>query len=324
MSPVAELPIHIDSTMRSCYVGCAQKFYREFCLGLRPVAQSIDLHAGGCFANAIERVGRAVHGAGHSNEKALEYAHAGFLQDWGDFEIEKDTPKTLDRTWGAVEDYFDHYGVKTDHIQPHLIEGEPSYEFTFAIPLEPAVEPDIRGYDARAYENAFPSHPSGEPFFYSGRFDRLGEYSTKTIIQDEKTTTSIGAKWAEQWDLRGQFLGYIWAGQHHGIRVDTVAIRGVGILKTKYTQVEAIKTFADWEVQRWHEQLRRDLWAIRRCWDQGYFDYDLADACNSYGGCPFRLLCTSRTPDQWLDKYVVRRWNPLFKNPIADEPLLAA
>ena len=160
-------------------------------------------------------------------------------------------------------------------------------------------------------------HPSGQPFLYVGRFDMLGTWSGKLVVRDEKTTTSIGASWADQWDLRSQFIGYVWACQQSGLDLDTVVARGVGILKTKISHAEAIKQYPKFLVERWHEQLRRDLWRIVRMWDEDYFDYNLADACNSYGGCAFRTVCTSPVPERWYDQYVVRHWNPLQKNPIA-------
>ena len=55
-----ELPLHIDSTMMSCARSCLQKFFREFVEGYRPAGISIDLHAGGCFASALEETYKQV------------------------------------------------------------------------------------------------------------------------------------------------------------------------------------------------------------------------------------------------------------------------
>lgn len=330
------MPINIDSTMRSCFVSCPQKFYLEFVLGLRPTELSIHLHAGACFANAIERMGIATHVENHDFQKALNLTLAGFFQDWGDVEAPErgsGSNKTKDRVWEAIEDYFFKYPPLTDHVQPHFITGKPSYEFTFAIPLEPALNfgevpalSEIERYRRGdgTIPKGFPRHPSGDPYYYCGRVDRLGEWGTKTVIQDEKTTGSIGSSWAEQWDLRAQFMGYIWAMQQHGINVDTVVVRGVGILKTKITQVEAFRTFAKWEIERWYEQLRRDIWRMHRCWEETYFDYNLAESCSSYGGCSFQKLCTSNNPENWYSHYAVKRWNPLYKNPTEEKKLVAA
>lgn len=313
MTHNAILPEHIDSTMMSCFRACPRRFYYEFILGLRPAAISIDLHAGGCFATALERYYQAVYVEGATNDVALQRSLGAYIHAWGDFESTKDTPKTKERVWEAVEEYFRTWSPATDPVQPFRKPetGEPTMEFTFGIPLEPAhlFEDESTG---------FPLHPSGHPFIYSGRFDMLGIKNGKVRWRDEKTTKSIGNGWAEQWDLRSQFIGYTWALQQSGIKCDGGVVRGIGILKTKITLVEAEKIYSDVLVARWHEQLRRDLWRLRRCWDENYWDFNLADACTSYGGCAFRLPCTSDAPERWYSGYNTRRWNPILKNPISE------
>lgn len=304
-TPTLELPLHIDSTMLSCARSCLQKFKDEFCLGLRPATLSIDLHAGACFASAIENVGRLVWQDGLPLETAKLRAFALFMDQWGDFVPLKDTPKSRERVWEAIDQYFLQWPPASDHVQPYMLDGKPSFEFTFGIPLQPA--------------DGWPEHPSGQPFVYCGRFDLLGQIGSKLCVRDEKTTTSIGNSWSEQWTLRGQFLGYLWACQQSGLTIDTVVVRGVGILKTKITLVEAIKTYPQSRIALWLEQTRRDLWRIRRAWDENYWDYNLADACTSYGGCSFRDLCASDNPERWYDSFTVRRWNPLIKNPIEEK-----
>lgn len=164
-------------------------------------------------------------------------------------------------------------------------------------------------------------HPSGSPFLYCGRFDMLGSHDGRPVVRDEKTTGgSIGDRWAEQWNLRGQFLGYVWACQQCGLDLDSVVVRGVGIQKTQLRQIEAIKTYSNMLVSRWHEQLRRDLWRIRRAWDEGYWDFNFGESCTAYGNCIFMRVCESGSPEAWLNEFEVRRWNPLQKNPIEEKP----
>lgn len=300
-----DLPLYVDSTMLSAFKQCPQKFYTEFVLGLRPVGLSIDLHAGACFASAMENTYRGIYQEGLTFEAAKLRAFGLYLDQWGDFPMPaKDTPKNRERVWEAVEEYFRQWPPASDPVQPFHLAGAPSYEFTFGIPLS---------------GEGWPRHPSGSPFIYSGRFDMLGTWGPKLVVRDEKTTTSIGAAWADQWDLRSQFMGYVWACQQSGLTIDTVCVRGIGILKTKISLAEAFKTFPSFKVERWLEQIRRDLWRLRRCWDEGYWDYNFADACSAYGGCAFRDLCGSLDPEPWRSQYVVRRWNPIQKNPIAEE-----
>lgn len=312
-----DLPIYVDSTMLTCFRSCGQKFWKEFILGRRPPGLSIDLHAGACFATALETIRRHIFRDKKPFHEALILGHAAFMQAWGEFEIppHKNTSKTKDRVWEAVEDYFKTYSPLTDHVQPYIASnGEPTLEYTFAIPLEPAAHPQDSDLFAK---DVFPLHPSGSPFLYCGRFDMLGVSNGETIPVDEKTSgRSADTNWAESWNLRNQFLGYVWALRQCGLDTSSLLVRGVSILKTKLGQAEALKTYSDGLLKRWHEQLRRDLWRIRRSWNEDYWDYNFGDTCTQYGNCVFMASCQSEQPLLWLQDLEVRSWNPLAKNPV--------
>jgi len=299
-----DLPINIDSTMISAFRSCPKKFHHEFALGLRAPVPSVDLHAGGCFATALEVLGKEFWVNKLPLQQAITRAELAFELAWGDFVPEKDTPKTRENMWKAVLDYVATYPLATDRVQPYFVDGLPTFEFTFAIPLDEATT----GYP-------FPTHPSGDPFLYSGRFDLLGQYAGRPIIRDEKTSKALQSNWAEQWDLRSQFLGYLWAVRQMGLPINQVCVRGVIIQKTQIRQIEAIKIYPDMLIDRWLFQLYRDIVRMRDCWDSGYWDYNLADSCNSYSGCQFQLLCKSSDPESWYSNYEIKRWNPLDKQP---------
>lgn len=309
MTPQPILAAHIDSTMMNSFRACRQKFRNEYILGLRPAEPSIDLHAGAVFSSTLERFYREVFHNGLDTSPALARAYSTFQYEWGDFVIRKDKhPKTPENVWSAVEDYIRTYPPRHDSVQPYFTDGTPSFEFSFAIPL------DFPG---------FPRHPvSGDPFVYVGRFDLLGKRDDRPVVRDEKTAQRLESNWAEKWDLRSQFLGYCWALQHNGIPCNTVVIRGVIINLTQIRQVEAVKIYPQHLINRWFDQLRRDLIALVRCWEEGYFDYNLGDTCTAYSHCPFIALCSSPNPELWYSSYEVRRWNPLSRNrnPLNDNP----
>lgn len=299
----AILPQHIDSTMLSSFRSCPRKFYHEYILGLRTPETKIDLYAGGALADALESFYTAVFTKQLSTAEALKEAFIGFSHAWGDNPKEPatDSPKSFDRMWEAVADYIRTYPPHTDHIQPYVSEtGAVTSEYSFAIPLDPAHFPGI------------PLHPmTGEPFIYCGRFDMLGSYLGRPCIRDEKTTKYAGATWADQWDLRAQFMGYVWACQQSGIDLDTVVVRGIVIQKTQIKQLESIKIFPDYMVARWYDQMKRDLQRITECWREGYFDYNFGESCTAYSGCVYRSICRSGNPEAWMQEYKILRWNPL-------------
>jgi hypothetical protein len=301
----AILPQHIDSTMRAAFVQCPRKFFHEFILGFRPGYVNADLHAGAAFSGTLEAFYEQVWGNQQTSDVALARAHGTFLKLWADYVPVKDTPKTRENMWSAVESYVKTYSPLTDPVQPFFVAGRPTYEFSFAIPLD---DPE------------FPRHPvSGDPFIYVGRADLLGEWVNRIVIRDEKTSGKLVSNWSEQWDMRGQFLGYCWAAQRGGLKCETVVVRGVIITKTQIRHVEAVKLYQQWEIDRWYKQLAQDLHRLVRCWDTDWFDYDLAEACSMYGGCSFLPMCKSPEPSRWHSQYRIQRWNPLNRNQASEE-----
>lgn len=302
----ALVPLHIDSTMLSSFRSCPRKFYHEYILGLRTPETKIDLYAGGALADALEAFYTSVFTEQKPTAEALKDCFVAFSKAWGDNPKEPatDSPKSFDRMWEAVADYIRTYPPHTDHIQPYMkADGAVTSEYSFAIPLDPSLFPGM------------PLHPtSGEPFIYCGRFDMLGSYLGRPCIRDEKTTKYAGATWADQWDLRAQFMGYVWACQQSGFDLDTVVIRGIVIQKTQIKQLEAIKIFPQFMIDRWYEQLVRDLQKISRCWHEGYFDYNFGESCTSYSGCTYRSICRSANPEAWMQEYKILRWNPLKRS----------
>jgi hypothetical protein len=172
-------------------------------------------------------------------------------------------------------------------------------EFSFASPLDPDL-----------------LHPeTGEPLIYTGRADMIATYAGALSIYDDKTTSALGATWAEQWDRRAQFTGYTWAARSYNIPVSQVVVRGIAILKTDIKHAQAITLRTDHHIAEWHEQAVRDIRRAIQCWKEGYWDLNLSDACSSYGGCMFKQPCTSSNPEPWLTggNYAVRIWNPLTR-----------
>lgn len=310
------LPVNVDSTMMGCFRNCPQKFYNEFILGLRPMETSIDLHAGACFAKARETFNIAYHttcadlGDRERLDKARSLAHQAYSIAWGDVEAPHDSPKTYDNVWEAFEQFLRTYPPKTDHVQPYFIEGIPTFEHRFAIPLDPAW--------------GFPLHPvTKEPFIYSGRFDMLGTWHNRPCVEDDKTTKSAGAKWGDQWSLRSQFIGYVWACQREGItNLDTVVIRGIVIQKTGLRQLESVKHYPAHVVERWLERLRYDLRLLVGSWNTRYWPHDYGDNCSRYGSCAFTDLCYAKDENvaALRTSYIIKRWDPLAQDPTEPQP----
>lgn len=293
-------PAVLDSTIIAAFRSCPQKAFLEYVLHYKSKEPSVHLHAGAAYASGQEAVRRAFYIQGLSADESLEAGMQALLTHYGSFDCPDDSAKSASRTAGALEFYYDRYPLGQDDAVPiELPGGGRGIEFSFAEPLLDA-----------------PAHPeTGDPLIYCGRMDMICKKGGLTLIEDDKTTSQLGASWPRQWDLRSQFTGYSWgASKAADIHIDGVLVRGVSILKTKYDTMEAITYRPDWQVERWYTQLLRDIKRMIACWEEGYWDYDLDHACTEYGGCLFRSVCLAKQSEQILEQlYSRRQWDPIHR-----------
>ncbi len=315
--PEAIFPAVIDNTIRSDFKACEHQWFRRHCQGLTPKGSlNIHLHFGGCFARGLEVTRKAYYAEGKSSEAALLLGARAAIAAWGDYEMPDVSPpaayKTLPGLLDALFSYFVEFPLATDRIRPLDIGHGPMVETSFAVPIPGC------------------SHPtSGAPIIYSGRFDMVGTIGSAIWVDDEKTTSQLGDRWRDKWTLDAQATGYCWGLRQYGLNPVGAIIRGIGILSQNITFAESIQPRAPWQIQQWLDQLVADvdrmlnLWEDYTCGTNGHLfgvpDREAIfpraldkDICHAYGHpCAFVPLCTSNTPDAWLDDYDVKFWDPL-------------
>lgn len=290
-------PHTVDSTILGAFRSCPQKFFRTYVQHWKPIDQSVHLVAGGAFASGIEAARAAFYVDGASQADAEAAGLLALIKHYGDFECPADSAKSVERMCGALEFYFASYPLGADGATPiTLASGRRGIEFSFAEPLS------VR-------------HPvTGNPILYTGRSDMIAERAGGIYVYDEKTTSSLGASWGRQWEMRSQFTGYIWAAQRQGIAANGAIVRGVSILKTKYDTLEVPTYRTAYEVGRWEKQVERDLLRMIQCWEEGYWDWNLDGACTDYGGCSLTRVCKSSAPEGFLPVYFQQKvWDPLAR-----------
>jgi len=290
-------PTVIDSTILGAFRSCPQKAYRTYVEHWKPRTPSVHLHAGAAFAKGLEVTREAFFVQGLSEDDALAAGLHALITFYGDFECPEDSAKSCTRMAGALEYYFHVWPLGREEAPPATLpSGAKAIEFSFNEPL------DIR-------------HPeTGDPLLYCGRLDMICEYAGSLFGEDDKTTSSLGASWGRQWDLRSQFTGYVWGAKRSGLDLAGFLVRGVSILKTKYDSMPVITYRPQWQVDRWLEQTHRDIQRMIRCWDEGYWDYNLDHACTEFAGCELRQVCLSQDPMPWLEQGFIRRvWDPVAR-----------
>lgn len=290
-------PHCVDSTMLASFRSCPQKFFRQYVQHWKPQAESVHLIAGAAFAAGIEAARLAFYEQDASSADAEAAGLQALIESYGDFDPPETSPKSLERMCGALEFYFASYPLGEDGMTPITFpNGRTGVELSFAEPLP------------------FPHPVTGDPILYTGRADMVANFAGGVYVVDEKTTSSLGASWARQWEMRAQFTGYSWACQQIGVQTEGTIIRGVSILKTKYDTMQVVTNRAQFEVDRWLDQTVRDLQRMQRMWEEGYWDYALDHACAEYGGCSLTQICKSPDPDSWLPMYFAQRvWDPLAR-----------
>lgn len=315
-------PDSIDSTMLTCFGACPQKFFLEFILRRAPVGRSIHLHAGGCFAKALEVF--SVHFYKHklSKQDALVEAFRVFVLEWGTFKTPEKEYKDFVNVWSALVAYLDEYPPDTDRFQPVFkADGEPAVEFKFAIPLP--------------YK-----HPTtGNPLLFSGRADALVQNGPNScLVRDEKTTKALGQSWYYQWAMRGQFHGYTYAAREYGFQCEGALVRGIAIQQTQFGFAEVPLFFTDGQLERWYYHTCQKVERMLAMWERAetnrgqaqFHDDDeflrdmhdsytmsFGDACNSYGGCEYTDVCVSDCPWDVYRSFEKRIWDPLAQDPAA-------
>lgn len=289
-------PSFMDSSMLSSLKSCETLFQRQYVEHWKPKESSVHLHAGGAFAKGMEVARRTFYEHNSDQETAVAEGLKALLTAYGDFDCPEDSAKSASRMAGAFEFYFDNYPLTWDEAPIEMPNGKRAIEFSFAEPCD-VLHPE-----------------TGDPILIVGRLDAiLGAFGGR-LIEDDKTTSQLGASWSRQWDLRAQFTGYAWGCQRAGIRVDGALVRGVSILKTKYETQQVITYRPEWQVSRWYDEACTWIERAIQAWKRNRWLHNLDHTCAEFGGCQFRQCCASEDPSPWLETNFERRiWNPLLR-----------
>lgn len=300
-------PIAVDNSMRKELVKCEKAAFYKYECGLRSIEQQrVDLHAGKAFARGMEAMRLAYYKQGLSQYESLQAGVKALYAEYGGFIPPPKSNKTADRMAGALAYYAEQNRLDEEKLVPMTLGGELAVEvsFNYVLPL---------------------SHPvTMKPLVYCGRFDMLArDIDTGDVwVVDEKTTSQMGEKWANQWLLDSQMTGYCWGArkllEQHGWNPNLVKgaiINGIAIRLRDYEHGRFPTYRQAWEVERWFQQMLVDM----REWVDAHvsksYRMNLDHACAQYNNpCEFAPLCKSANPERLIDgSYEVKRWNPITR-----------
>lgn len=316
------LQLAVDSTSLGEFKTCPRKYYYSILLGYSPKGENVHLAFGLAIHGGIERYhhGRS-SGLGHDD--ALDSVVAWALAESWDPGLRKprgvfigDPNKNRYTLIRTLVGYLDHY--QSDALETiQLASGKPAVELSFTFPS---------GYTSRL---------TGEEVAFCGHLDRAAKLNGQTYVSDSKTTKhGLDPRFWQQFAPHNQFGLYDLAGSvvldepTRGLVVD-----GMQILVSESRYGRQLIQRDEHQRREWHNGAGWWLARMEDCAENlvglGNFNenrgelpnedpslaYPMNDtACNNYGGCPFREVC-SRTPgarQTWLDANYTRRvWDPL-------------
>jgi hypothetical protein len=284
-----------DNTQLSAYRRCPRRFFYEFIWNKVGDDTNVHLHAGGAFAKGLEVTRMEYFTNKRPLDESLALGGLALIKFYGDF-TPRDTNdnKSLPMMLGALGYYFERWPID-QFIVPAEIGGKPAIEFSFAVPFPKVKHPD-----------------TGQPITICGRFDMIAQAGSILLGEDDKTASMLGTQWLNKWRVGNQITTYCWGAKQYGIPLQGFNIRGIGLYKRGYEGVDAITYRKAWQLEEWERNTEATLNDAIRDYQRGYWSANWADACNSFSGCPYLMLCESAEPEQWLKvNFKDRTWNPL-------------
>ena len=314
-------PKTLDNTTLSAAAKCPrQAYYRHF-LHLQKGGVSIHLHAGKAYAAALEDYRIAYYDPDSPTHgdlwDSLVVGARRLLKDYGwDEEREADeywanSPKSASRLLQTFIAHVIEYPPQTDPVQPLVIDGKPAIERSFTLEMD------------------F-NHPDADPaldlpILFHGRFDMLVEFAGQAFVFDDKTTSALGPRWRNQWDMRSQFTGYVMGAQTFNLPIAGAIVRGHCIQKTDVKFEQAISYRKPNQVDQWYDDAHAIAHTLIQYYERGK-ELDTGGlshraafpqlgtfngGCEDFGGCAFKELCEAKNPERWLSNYTIHEWDPM-------------
>lgn len=303
-----QFPTCVDNSMRKSLVRCQKLAYWKHERGLQ-LADGANIHlvAGRAFAAGLHRARVAFH---DEHADAFESLREGLKSLAATYNYTGPMPaycyKTLERMEAALAFYLEKWPLASDMFQPiRLNNGK------LALELAHVIELSVR-------------HPITEqPLCHVMNFDMLAlDPMDRLWVIDEKTTSKMGDAWSMQWTLDSQLSAYCYAARDIAVQqgwnheVAGALIRGIAIHKSDFAGMECLEPRQQWEIDRWYEQMNRDMYSWTQASRYGTHAQILDHACALYNApCEYAKLCKAHDPERLIENnYIVKHYDPLNRD----------
>ena len=285
-----------DSTSISTAMTCPRKYQFMMIEQLEPKVRSVHLIFGGLYATALEHFYKHLASGASIDQATIAVVREALIATWdaeADAPIEfTDNKKTRFNLIRTIVWYIDEFGDEKGSAitTVHKEDGTPCVELSFSFELT-------------------------DDIVLCGHLDRLVQYAEAYYVMDQKTTGgTISAHYFKQYKPDVQMSVYTYAGQIilqspvRGVLIDAaqIAVGGTTFKRgfTYRTPSELDEAISD--VQHIIEMTQHYTAA-------GHFPRNMT-ACNNYGGCPYREICSA--PPQAREsikrtEYTSKLWDPI-------------
>lgn len=303
-----------DATSMKLAYECPRKYFYTMLHDWDDPMRSVHLIFGGHYARALETYHklRILHDRTH-DEATLAVVEQTLIESWihnldaggnripgtGHPQQFLSTSKTRENLIRTIIWYLEEF-VDTDLPTFVMVNGQPAVELSFKLEVD-------------------------NDLVWCGHLDRVIEYDKSShFIQDQKSTGStINASYFRKYDLDIQMSNYTFAGKAifnmpiKGVMIDGAQIAvGFSAFMRGYTYRTSD------QLNEFYEQTQRKIAEIQLMskryadsLDERAFPMNFT-ACENYGGCPFKPVCTTRPNDRekYLRATLKKRtmWNPLI------------
>lgn len=276
------VPRMIDNTALNAFRQCDWEYWAAMVQHRRPEKTSSALHYGSVIHTLLEYFYK-------TRDPAVARAVAEIK--YRDKEPWPDDYRTLDRAILVFDKWVDEYGI-ADTRSDHTVgwPENPAIEITTELMLPLAQIP------------------------YAVRIDRLVEIEGLLYVEDHKTTSQMGPKFFEEFEMSPQMMGYCRvASLLTGRKVHGVRINALCTLKTTQKFARQIIPYSQERLDAWERQIAKTYRSLERAYETDTWVKRYA-CTRRYGKCQFFDVCA--LPDALQNMaleqdFSVNPWNPL-------------
>lgn len=304
------LQIFIDSSSLTDFKLCPRRYYYSIVYGFQPSSESVHLTFGLLLHEAVEKywLFRLRQQMDH-REAQIQVVDYIMKATWN-HELNKPWVPVGDER--AVKAKNRHTLVRTVVWYLDTYQRDPVKTISVGPNQRLAVELPFK------IESGYNTLSTNEKWTLCGRLDRIGELNQANYVVDVKTTSrAIGEDYYKRFTPNNQFSIYTIAAK------SMFGVDAAGIIVDACQVVQSFSSFDrniidrnELELQQWQDDLG---WHLKNLEDCAFNDnWPMNDsACDMYGGCPFRQVCSKRSESskaqELRTQYKRRVWDPTFR-----------